>query len=131
MSIKVCKVVIFKFFLESTISMKILTKRIPLKLNLISNFMKDYLLVLKTLSKKHTKYKIKILWTNKSYWGSNKTEKQLKFLFEELSKLNNIGKSFLKNFKFKTKLINWKTFTVGVMEVNNVSYVCVSRLIQL
>lgn len=131
MSIKVYKVAIFKFFLESIISMKILTKRIPLKLNLISNFMKDYLLVLKTLSKKHTKYKIKILWTNKSYCVLNKTEKQLKFLFEELNKLNNIGKSFFKNFKFKTKLMNWKIFTVAVMEVNNVSFVCVNHPIQL
>lgn len=130
MSIKVTKAAIYKSFLELITSIKIPTKKTPLKLNLISNFMKDYLLVLKTLSKNLTKYKIKTSLTNKSFYVLNKTQKQPKFLFAEPNKLNNIGKSFSKNFKLKTKLMNSKIFTVGVMGVNNVLYACVNHPIQ-
>jgi len=130
LNIKVTKAAIYKSFSELITSIKILTKRTPLKSNLISNFIKDYLLGLKTLSKNHTKYKITTSLTNKSSYVLNKTEKQPKFLFAEPNKLNNIGKSFSKNCKLKTKLMNLKIFTVVVMEVNNVLYACVSHPIQ-
>ncbi len=121
----------FWYFLGSTTSTKTQQKSRPLKYRPTTSWNNFCHPALKPNLPKRILSKQTTWKQSKSSYALSSTPKRQKYLSEEWTRGNSIGRLYYRNYRLERKYTNWRTFMVGVTEGKSVLCACVKVAIRL